>query len=372
MVRAEENVGLAGIGSAAVGTVGPGGANDEVGLAVAVNIAAGDDAQPVLRLGAALATGDTNGDGLADILLGSFLADGPDDARYQAGEAYLLLGSPSLAGRRDLAQGEYDLALLAQDGDDQLGRYLAMGDLDGDQRDDLIVSAFRADGPGNEREDGGEVYAFFGASQLRGVVDLAATHPDLTIYAARAFDELGVSLAAGDLNGDGLRDLIVGAPRAGQEARHGQAYVFSGGPGLTGSRDVAQVQQDVTLQGTDSGDRFGAALAAADLDGDGLAEVIAGAERGDGPDNQRQDDGEVYVVRGSSALPATLEMAGGAYDAIVFGERGGDTSGASLATTDWDGDGHFDLLVSAPLADGPSDRSDSGAVYVIRGTSLLK
>jgi hypothetical protein len=328
-------------------------------------------AGPDDRLGASLVAGNTNGDDFDDILLGSFLADGPDDARYQAGEAYLLLGSRDLTGERDLAQGEYDLALLAQDADDQLGHYLAMGDLDGDRRDDLVVSAFRADGPANERDDGGEVYVFFAASELRGVVDLAATRPALAVFGAKAFDEFGGAVAAADLNGDGPADLIVGAPRAGDEPRPGQAYVFFGGAGLTGSRDVAQTQQDVTLQGVDSGDRFGATLAAADLDSDGLPEVIVGAERGDGPDDRRQDAGEAYVVPGSATLPAALDMAQ-AYNAIVFGQRSGDMLGASLAAADWDGDGRFDLLVGAPLADGPDDRSDSGAVYVIHGSSLFK
>jgi hypothetical protein len=323
------------------------------------------------RLGATVATGDTNSDGIDDILLGSFLADGPNDGRYQAGEAYLLLGSPILAGKRDLAQGEYDLAILAPYADEQLGHYLAMGDLDGDQRDDLIVSAFRADGPGNARNDAGQVYVFLGASEPRGVLDLAAARPDLTVFGANALDEFGHAVAAADLNGDGSAELIVGAPRAGDEARPGQAYVFFGGPGLTGSRDVALAQQDLTLQGAASGDRFGATLIAADLDGDGRAEAIIGAERGDGPDD-RQDGGEVYVVRGSATLPPTLDMTLRPYDAIVLGARSGDTLGGSLAATDWDGNGRLDLLLGTPFADGPDDRADSGAAYVIRGASLLK
>jgi len=342
-------------------------AQEEAGLTV---FGAGPDD----RLGAALAAGDASGDGSDDILVGSFLADGPDDTRYQAGEAYLFLGSPQLSGKRDAAQGEYDLALVAQDPDDQLGHYLAMGDLDGDQRDDLVVSAFRADGPGNARSDGGEVYVLFHAAELKGVVDLALTRPDLTAYGARALDDFGGAVAAADLNGDGFADLTVGAPRADgpDQARDGagEAYVFFGGPGLIGSRDVAQGQQNATLLGASPGDRFGTAPMSADLDGDGLAEVIAGAERGDGPDERRQEAGEVYVVRASADLPAMLDMAGRSYSAIVLGARDGDTLGASLATTDWDGDGRSDLLISAPLADGPGGRSDSGAVYVILGDSL--
>jgi hypothetical protein len=335
-------------------------------------------AGPDDSLGAALAAGDSSGDGFADILVGSFLADGPDDTRYQAGEAYLLLGSSGLSGRRDMAQGEYDLAILAQDADDQLGHYLAMGDLDGDHLDDLIVSAFRADGPRNEREDAGEVYVFLSSAGLKGVADLATTRPNFTACAADAFNDLGAAVAAADMNDDGIADLIVGAPRAdpvsAADARRGagEVYVFFGGASLTGSRDVSQSQQDLTLLGADPDDRFGTALAAADLDGDGKAEVIAGAERGDGPDDRRQDTGEIYVVRASSTLPAKLDMAGGAYNAIVFGQRSGDMLGASLAAADWDGDGRFDLLAGAPLADGPGSRTDTGAAYVIRGPALLK
>jgi hypothetical protein len=329
-------------------------------------------------LGAAMVAGDSSGDGNDDILVGAFLADGPDNTRYQAGEAYLLLGSPSLSGKRDMAQGEFDLAILAPSGDEQLGHYLAMGDLDGDQRDDLIVSAFRTDGPHHEREDAGAVYVFFAAAGLKGVVDLATASPGLVIYGADAFDDLGVGLAAADLNGDDIADLVVGAPRAdpigaaGPRDGAGEAYVFFGGPSLTGSRDIAQGQQDVILLAADPDDHFGAALATADLDDDGKPEVIVGAERGDGPDNQRQEAGEVYVVRGSGALPASLDMAADAYDAIVFGERSGDKLGAFLTTADWDGDGRPDLLVGAPFADGPDDRTDCGAAYVLSGPSLLK
>jgi len=125
----------------------------------------------------------------------------------------------------------------------------------------------------------------------------------------------------------------------------------------------------VTLLGVNLGERFGAALAPADLDGDGKSDLIAGVEPGDGPDDRRQDGRKVYVVRGSTTLPAALHIARRAF---VLGQRSSDMLGTSLAAVDWDGDGRLDLSVSAPFADGPGDRSDCSAAYVIRGMSLLK
>jgi len=322
------------------------------------------------RLGAELATGDANGDGIDDLLVGSFLADGPENARYQGGETYLILGAPSLSGARDMAQGEYDLALIAADADDQLGHHLAMGDLNDDGIDDLIVAAFRADGPDNAREDGGEVHVIFGSRSLGGVLDFASVSPNVTVAGADAEDDLGAAVAGGDVNGDGIDDLLIGAPRAdgpdnGREGA-GEAYVLFGSPSLAGSFDIARGEQDVTILGADRGDRLGASLASSDLDGDGVQDIILAAETADGPDNDRQDGGEVYVVLGSASLSQAVDIGSSEHSAVIFGEQQGDVFGTWVTAADWDDDGQPDVLTAARAADGPGDgREDAGRAYVI-------
>ena len=322
------------------------------------------------RLGADLAAGDATGDGIQDILVGSFLADGPENARYQGGEAYLILGSPSLSGTRDMAQGEYDLALIGAEADDQLGHHLTMGDLNNDGIDDLIVAAFRADIPGNAREDGGEVYVIFGSPSLNGVLDFASASPDVTVTAADNEDELGGAVASGDVNGDGIDDLLIGAPRAdgpdNSRRGAGEAYVFFGSPSLRGSFDIALAQQDVTILGADAIDRLGTSLASGDLNGDGVDDIILGAERGDGPDNTREDGGEVYIVLGPVSLDQTVDIALADHSAVIFGENKGDIFGVHVAAADWDADGQTDVLATARAADGPDGtREDTGQAYVI-------
>jgi hypothetical protein len=325
------------------------------------------------QLGTSLAGGDADGDGIDDMLVGSFLADGPENARYQGGEAYLVRGGPSLSGARDMAEGEYDLTIISAEEDDQLGYALTMADLNNDGIDDLVVAAFRADvpgKPGQDREDGGKVYVIVGTPTLEGVLDLATASASLTVVAADNEDDLGSALASGDVNGDGVDDVLIGAYRADgpDNARRdaGETYVVFGGSSLPSSVEIGRGEQDVTVLGADPGDRLGGALASVDIDGDGIDDIIVAVERADGPENERKDAGELYVVLGSPALEPTVDTALGEHSAAMFGAQRDDAFGWSVAATDWDNDGRADILAVARAADGPEGtREDAGQAYVI-------
>ena len=104
-----------------------------------------------------------------------------------------------------------------------------------------------------------------------------------------------------------------------------------------------------------------------------MADIILGAERGDGPENRRDDAGETYVVLGSTALSQTIDIALSDHSAAIFGEHEGDIFGMRVAAADWDGDGQADVLAGARAADGPqNNREEAGQAYVVPVGPRLK
>jgi len=194
-------------------------------------------------------------------------------------------------------------------------------------------------------------------------IDLAET-AGTVLYGSREGNRLGYSLATGDLDADGAADVAAGAPGFDAESgleEAGAVLVFEAGV-LTEPRGGARADtlSFLTLTGSRTHERFGAALLATDLDGDGDADLAVGAPGwGDGPSML---SGRVYVFLGPLAradrLPC-LEIA----DVIIDGDRSGDRLGTSLACGDVDGDGRAELLASAPRALNRSGLR-AGSVYV--------
>jgi len=322
--------------------------------------------------GDSLASGDVNGDGIADVIVGATFARRTAPPPVSAGATYVVFGSPDWPSTLEMASGEYDAAIFGAEDLDELGDTVASGDINGDGLDDIIMTAEAADGPDNSRSTAAEVHVVFGSKELSGDLDISLGDQDVSILGADEQDTLGFSLASGDVSGDGVDDLIMGArgDNGLMNAQNGvgAVYILFGGPDLPSSIDLAQSASGVTgLYGADAGDLM-AHVAIGDLEGDGENELLIGVGSGGGPDNGRSDAGEVYVLDSATVgrLEEPVGIGANRLAAVIYGAEEEDRLGTAMAVGDVDGDGRPELLVLAADADGPGGaRPDAGQVFVV-------
>jgi hypothetical protein len=317
--------------------------------------------------------GDVNGDGKGDIVIGAFSVDA--EGRTDAGAAYVVYGSAD-PGNVDLATltSAQGIKISGAAENDQAGyRVAGIGDFNGDGKDDVLVSASLADN--NERNDSGSAYVLYGSATLSDI-DLAALDAGqgFRIDGAASNDNLGVSAdSAGDVNGDGRQDLIIGALEADNNlrGRSGSAYVVYGAP-ASGNLDLAGLDSSrgFRIDGAAGDDQAGRSVAGAgDVDRDGYDDILVGAS---GTSNNGRDlSGSTYLLYGSPA-PAYLDLAdltsdrGIRFDGGTEYEQNGFTS---AGVGDIDGDHLDDVLSATPWANY-NGRSASGSAYLITGSSL--
>lgn len=351
------------------------------------------------RLGAAVSgAGDVNGDGFDDLMIGAYRAAGTSNAKSTSGETYVVFGKSSWTSTPTLNVGALNgtngFTLLGAGTGDQSGRALSSaGDVNGDGFDDLIIGAQGADGPANSKESTGEAYVVFGKASWTSTpkVDLGALNGTngFTLFGVDMYDQAGRSVnSAGDINGDGFGDLLIGAPSSDGAGNltysAGETYVVFGKAtwastfnlsSLNGTNGFTLFGINVNQSGDFTvGDSSGMSVSGAgDVNGDGFDDLVIGAPNAWGAGNLTESAGEAYVVFGKANWASTPTVALSSLDSsngfTIFGVGWNSALGTSVSGVgDVNGDGYDDILVGALFALGSDDATFSvGRSYVIYG-----
>jgi Ca2+-binding RTX toxin-like protein len=322
--------------------------------------------------------GDVNGDGFDDLIIGAYGAD--PNGNVNAGVSYVVFGGETLPASISLHRLAIDnsgFVINGIDANDGSGYSVSnAGDVNGDGFDDLIVGALYGDPNGDV--DAGESYVVFGGETLPASLNLADLNGvnGFVINGVDAGDYSGISVSnAGDVNGDGFDDLIIGAiyadPNGNVDA--GESYVVFGGETLPASVNLADLNgaNGFVINGINDDDRSRSVSNAGDVNGDGFDDLIISATYAD--PNGNVDAGESYVVFGDSILPAAIDLSSlnGDNGFVINGIDADDRSGYSVSNAgDVNGDGFDDLIISATYAD-PNGNVDAGESYVLFGGEAL-
>ncbi len=289
------------------------------------------------RLGYSVAgAGDVNGDGYADVIVGAYLYD---NGQTNEGVAFVYPGSAGGVSPTAATTVESNQAYAG------LGAAVAgAGDVNGDGYADVIVGAYLYD---NGQTDEGAAFVYHGSAS--GVNPTTAT----TFECDQAYARLGHNVAgAGDVNGDGYADVIVGAYRYDNgQIDEGAAFIYHGSAAGISSTVATFLESDQAYASLSR-----SLAGAGDVNGDGYADIIVGAWT---YDNGQIDEGAAFIYYGSaggvSPAPTTLES-----------NQGNAQLGTSVAGAgDVNGDGFADVIVGAPLYD--KGQIDEGTAFVYYG-----
>jgi hypothetical protein len=311
--------------------------------------------------------GDVNGDGVPDVLVGGMSSN--HNGRMTSGSAWVVFGQRGSVATVQLgtlspAQG-YRID-GAEAGDELGGAAASAGDVNGDGIPDLLLGADERSFQG--RSDSGSAYLVYGRRSVATPVDLAL------LTAAQGYEMGGASMfqgagnavaSAGDLDGDGVPDALVGAPSS------GQAYVVFGQGSNASTIDLA----DVGTTGNDQGTRIdppfsqsslGTSVASGDVNGDRIPDAIVGDGGATFP------PGEGYVVFGRRPSPERIETdvigvtPGNGDGFVLLNTDGGlaPSNGFAIADAgDLDGDGAADVALTAPFNSRASGPPTEGAAW---------
>jgi hypothetical protein len=285
----------------------------------------------------------------------------------------------------NLASDPADLHIISEAEDGHFGKSVLCLDFNNDGYTDFVFGANRADAPGRifpggyyqERFEAGKVYLFYGKPSMPAQVDLRAETADITFYNASRQTYLGTALTSGDVNGDGIDDLILGTLETKAGLGYGAASVFviygrSGADEIPSGKlwDFAYESADVRIANVSNpfGQNMGQFLASGDINGDGYDDILMTALRAP----YHHAWGAVYTVFGEANLPAIIQIwdkSGDSHWQLRF--RGypwlGDGFGNEILCADINEDG-IDDLIAVDVGYYTAHRKQTrGTAFVIYG-----
>ncbi len=314
------------------------------------------------RLGTSVACGDVNGDGFGDVTLGAGGDDPPGGVN--AGRAYLLFGTTTFSAVQESTAAE-NVIINGSADDARAGDAVShLGDVDNDGFGDVLIS---------ERLSR-ETYLLFGSSSWPSNIDVASygSYGAVKYHYPAQSDYMAARSAspAGDVNGDGHRDMVFGASNYGDDI--GIAFAVYGTANLT-DMNLTDVDGSNGFALTNFGQNNVGGFAvgtAGDVNNDGFDDVLVTAP-GTSNGQDFAGPGAVYLVFGGSSLPANIDRTtlNGSNGVRFVGAAISDGAGwsVSFAAGDVNNDGYDDILIGSPYANVSA--ADAGKVYLVYGKS---